>query len=234
MSHENSEQTPASIADQNDQAATTPVKRIAPKKLAWAAAIVLTVALAAVVTVAAVGLTNVIPDLAGAVSASSSSTPAPTQSSQIEPLAGDMDNDGELSEFEKQVLAQTAPRDFPMPDGSTVTVDPAQPLPEVVVAAIQAEVAPEALTFLYDLAKVDGSSLAAVTAEANRMADATGRNVVFVLEVNLGRGAGTAWGSTASNKQHGITGIDGGEKSATIATVQKWASTRDYEVIVLD
>src|SRR5690554_5308299 len=65
-------------------------------------------------------------------------TPAETAAS----IVGDANGDGKLSEFEKQLLAQNAPREFVMPDDSVVTIDPNEPLPPAVREALTALATP--------------------------------------------------------------------------------------------
>lgn len=74
---------------------------------------------------------------------------AASPSAPATPIAieGDTDHNGSLSAFEKEQLTRNAPKDFTMPDGSVVKIDPTKPLPEPVKAVIAEEAVPIAAQF---------------------------------------------------------------------------------------
>jgi hypothetical protein len=138
------------------------------------------------------------------------------------PIEGDENGDGKLSEFEKQLLAQNAPREFVMPDDSVVTIDPNEPLPPAVR---------EALTALATSPEAVGAGEASIRDWADKQAEATGKSIVVVYSKGDGVGR-MAWGTSASGRR--TTGVVGGyDKSDIVSKVQSWADRMGYEMIVV-
>lgn len=149
-----------------------------------------------------------------------------------EPIPGDTDGDGELSEFEKQVHASKAPRDYAMPDGSLVAIDPTEPLPEpvkqVIAEAAVPIIAPMKATSDGD---VFGPAYTSLRAEADAQAEATGKRVVYLFSK---QGASAIeWGTAASGlKSTGLLAEP--SKDAMLPKVQSWADSMEYEVIIVE
>jgi len=128
-----------------------------------------------------------------------------------------------------------AVRPYVLPDGSTVQVDPTQPLPEVVVAAIKTAVAPSVSGLMTAGSDpVDqGTAVMNLFNDVSTQAEKTGKDVILVFQTNSSDGL--VWGTIASGKKNGLTGINGNaSKDAIVAEVQAWATNRNYEVVVAD
>jgi hypothetical protein len=169
---------------------------------------------------------SLVPDLA--VSAAPAiSTPTP--------ISGDTDGDGQLSAFEKQVLAQNAGRPYTMPDGSIVQIDPAQPLPTAVVAAIQEAIRPTALMVAAVSGDGQGERLTAMYDVMEAHAAATGRGIMFVYRTTSAipgshTGLLRVWATKATSVSG--TGINVNEdRDVVVQAAERWAATRNYEVI---
>jgi hypothetical protein len=166
---------------------------------------------------------------AAPATATASATPTPTA------IPGDENNDGKLSEFEKQILAQNAVRDYTMPDGSIVKIDPTQPLPGPVVAVLQAKSAATAEAMRtagtsHELVAASGAMADAVKADAA----ATGKQLVYIFQGNNQASSGNEimWGSSPSGV--GSTGLTASpDKDAFMASVEAWATPRNYEIVVI-
>lgn len=167
-----------------------------------------------------------------AATATASATPAPTA------IPGDRDDDGELSEFEKQVLAKDAPRDYTMPDGSVVKIDPTQPLPDAVKAVVTAESVQMTSTSGTDNGEQKLNALADLIKFADAKEVETGKPIIIIYEtlnvVSLNQGSPVTelvWASTASGTHS--TGLEVTKsKEEMLAAAQAWAGPRGYEVIV--
>jgi hypothetical protein len=166
---------------------------------------------------------------AAPATATASATPTPTA------IPGDENNDGKLSEFEKQILAKNAVRDYTMPDGSIVKIDPTQPLPGPVVAVLQAKSAATAEALKGDPdADAQTGARDAIYEAVRAEAAATGKQLVYVYQ---------AFNETASSKEivwasqpSGVksTGLDvTPDKAAFMASVEAWANPRNYEIVVI-
>jgi hypothetical protein len=164
--------------------------------------------------------------------AAATTKPTPTA------IPGDTDGDGKLSAFEKQVLAQNASRDYTMPDGSIVKIDPKEPLPEAVKAIVTEKIAPatEALRATTN-ADQNEAAVEALRNSLTSQSEATGKPVVTVFNrmaaVDGQPGATrSVWASLPSGQKS--TGIAANsDKDTMIATVTAWAEPRGYEVIVV-
>ncbi|KQO98358.1 hypothetical protein [Leifsonia sp. Leaf264] len=154
--------------------------------------------------------------------ATAEATPTPTL------VPGDKNGDGRLSEFEKQVLAQDAPKDYALADGTVMTVDPAQPLPDSVKADIVSGAAPAVDVFNADA----GEGVEAVREYLNTKADQAGRGVVAVIHV-YSNSDGMVWGVLASNTKATITKATPDQASALVAA-EAWAAAKGYDVVVID
>ncbi|WP_130176901.1 hypothetical protein [Cryobacterium sp. SO1] len=168
-------------------------------------------------------------------SASAVPTPTPTA------IPGDTDGDGTLSEFEKQVAAQNAPRDYALPDGTVVSIDPKVPLPAEVVAAIRGQFAEYgayalALSSHSDVSEQQARSDVSATflADLDALAEALGKGIVLTYQAQSsvpGGGEETLWVCTASKGQYPVQALADGDKFN--ADVQAWAASRGYEVIYI-
>lgn len=149
-------------------------------------------------------------------------------------IEGDTNGDGVLSEFEKQVLAQNAPRDFTMTDGTTVQVDPEVPLPPAVKDVLTQQAQPIADQYKTntDFSPESVGALHARTRETvEAQSEAIGKPVVFVLPSPNGAG-GIQWFAVPSAlKATGI--IAESNRESMVDKVESWAEHRGYEVIVL-
>ena len=172
---------------------------------------------------------------AGQAAAPVTATPTPTA------IPGDRDGNGSLSEFEKEILAKNAPRDYTMPDGSVVSIDPTQPLPAEVVAHIAGAATPivAQLTTADEKAGVISEQLAALITEQTA---ATGRGIVIfhhvwsadISEMNPDlRGPDLKWwvGDFPGNTWPVLASDD---RETNLAAVTAAAAARNYELIVLD
>ena len=174
--------------------------------------------------------TGLIPS-AGQGLASETATPTPTA------IPGDRDGNGTLSAFEKQILAKSAVHDYTMPDGSVVAIDPTRPLPAEVAEVVKNEAAPDAAALGTATGKEREVQLGNVMSRADAIADATGKDVIFVYPTisatdSLG-GYENVWATTASHKDStGIAAVQ--SRDAVLADAQNWAGSRGYEVIVFE
>ena len=166
---------------------------------------------------------------AGPAPASETATPTPTA------IPGDRDGNGTLSEFEKQILAKSAVRDYTMPDGSVVQIDPTQPLPAEVVAVVKSESAPTVQTL--GATSDTQYALLDLMNNADSAAGATGRQIVFVYPTrnatDLFGAFEMVWATTASHtRSTGIAAVQ--SRDTVLADAQRWAGSRGYEVIVFE
>lgn len=137
-----------------------------------------------------------------------------------------------LSEFDKQVAAQTAPRDYVLPSGRSVVVDPKAPLPEVVAEAIAQGAAPISAPLRGTQAPdARGASLNSLGDYADEQAALVGQGVVLVFPSSSVDGP--AWGTLTSGGNH-VTGLTGRtNKASMIAEAQAYASTMGRNLIVI-
>lgn len=174
---------------------------------------------AAVVLIAALLLTGC--SSADVVSGSSKAAePGATAAATPEPIAGDLDGDGKVTEREKELLAKQS---YTLLDGTVVpTPKQGEPIPEAIIANIQAQAAP-------DVAGIEDSSWASMEAfetlleaEDKRL----GRKIIPVVQDYEGN-----WGS-------GRPGIDvagPADKETVVAAANALAASNDrYVVIVFD
>ncbi|MFC9558308.1 hypothetical protein [Agromyces sp. NPDC056965] len=153
-------------------------------------------------------------------------TPNAAASAAIE---GDTDEDGELSEFEKQVLARNAPRDITLHDGTVVVVTPGRPLPQPVIDQIIADAAPGAAQAQTDDEFAPMAGMRSLREVATSYANEFGRTVVIVY---LGFGA---WGTVSSVDESGGTGLAGtSDQDAMVAAATDWADSHDAYVVVVE
>ncbi|TFB59923.1 hypothetical protein [Cryobacterium sp. Sr3] len=183
--------------------------------------------LAALLTGCSIAAGDVAGLIPGAAPAPASAAPTPTV------IPGDRDGNGKISAFETEQLAKNALRDYTMPDGGVVTIDPTQPLPEPVVEAVKAQAAPTVAavgaTLNQQYALVDLQN------EADSTQDATGKGVIFVYPcksaTDLQGGYENVWATAASRiRATGIAAVQ--SKDIVLSDAQFWASSRGYEVIV--
>ena len=166
---------------------------------------------------------------AGPAPASETATPTPTA------IPGDRDGNGTLSEFEKQILAKSAVRDYTMPDGSVVPIDPTQPLPAGVVAVVKSDSAPTAAALGAARGHEKSDQLGNLMSKADSIQDTTGKGVIFVYPSVSTTPAGdeNVWATTASHtRSTGIAAV--ASRDTVVADAQTWSGTRGYEVIVLE
>jgi hypothetical protein len=182
-------------------------------------------------------------DVAGLVPSSAPAATDAVASTAPVALAGDRDGNGKLSAFEAEQLAKTAPKDYTMPDGSVVTIDQAQPLPEPVVAVLKAQVT----TLAEQIVDYDGADSHDVFDSemklfdyVNQQAEATGKKIVAVFSVEgldpASNEPGTYWTAAASGGEYGnLAPIQGTlDKASAIAQVEAWGVAKGYELIVTD
>lgn len=145
------------------------------------------------------------------------------------PIEGDSDGDGELSEFEKQVLARNAPRDITLHDGTVVVVTPGQPLPQPVIDQIAADAAPGAAQAKTDDEFAPMAGIRSIREVASSYANELGRTVVIVY---WGFGA---WGTISSVDESGGTELAGtSDQAAMVAAATDWAESHDAYVVVVE
>lgn len=144
---------------------------------------------------------------------------------QIDPM--DLDGNGSVSEYEKQIAAQTAVRDYTLPDGTVVAVDPTQPLPDAVKAAVKAETASP-----IDAARTSsdrGQAEVALIGELDEKAAATGRGIAVVFQTPSS--FGPMWVILASGQTQAPF-FGSADKASVVAQAEAWTDARDYELIV--
>lgn len=153
-------------------------------------------------------------------------------------IEGDTDGNGKLSEFEKQVAAKHAPRDYTLPDGTVISIDPGKPLPEEVLAKLRADALPHIAIMQENANLVSGDAYMLMKADMDADADATGKGLVYVYN-GLSSIPGTIgetemlWLTSASNVR--VMGIMGTPDFETLyAAADSWASKRGYEVVVIE
>ncbi|WP_022892395.1 hypothetical protein [Agromyces subbeticus] len=156
-------------------------------------------------------------------------TDAQAAATEAAPIEGDSDGDGELSEFEKQVLARHAPRDITLHDGTVVVVTPGQPLPQPVIDQIAADAAPGAAQTQTadEFAPMAGTR--SIREVANSYANELGRTVVIVYQ-----GFGV-WGTISTVDESGGPGLAGSsDRDALVAAATDWAESHDAYVVVVE
>lgn len=171
----------------------------------------------------------------------SESKPTATESS----LEGDLNGDGELTQFETDWLAKTkaeaAVRDYALEDGTIVSVDPSQPLPEAVTADIAGR-------FAEDIAVAKSTSNGgvrlplreAMTVKIDSLAESTGVPLMIVYPSastieGSGSGTETVWtsmNSSPDSDEHFSGPMYMADREAYIAEATKRAGDL-FEVIVL-
>lgn len=212
----------------------------APRRaiLTTSAALLLT-ALFAGCSIASGDVASLIPSAGGApVSATPASPGPPTATPTATPTAipGDADGNGSLSEFEKQQLARDAVRDYTMPDGSVVKVDPTKPLPPEVVAVIQ-EMAKPIVALNKDASSV-GPLILSMRALCDQQTEATGRPIVIFHHAwsavpGVPDVPSESWWSSVF--PGGSVPVNAGpDREAVLAKVTAAAASRDAELIVVD
>jgi len=163
------------------------------------------------------------------------STRTPSTTPTPEPIAGDTDENGSLSEHEKQVLAKNAVRDYTMPDGRLVQVNPVEALPAEIVAVIK-----ELATPLNDriVDSWEGSQGAAQELREliDQQAAATGRNIVIFHHV---WSADPNWGPDQRWWYGDFSGDPipvkaGRNRDEVLADVTAAAVARNAELILMD
>ncbi|WP_394553119.1 hypothetical protein ACDF64_01995 [Agromyces sp. MMS24-JH15] len=160
--------------------------------------------------------------------ADADTTPKATATASPAPIKGDADGDGELSEFEKQVLARHAPRDITLHDGTVVVVTPGRPLPQPVIDQIVADAAPGAAQAqtVDEFAPMAGRR--SILEVASTYAGQIGRPVVIVYH-DVG-----VWSTISSVDESGGTELAGNsDQDAMVAAATDWAETHDAYVVVV-
>jgi hypothetical protein len=146
------------------------------------------------------------------------------------PGEGDSNGDGELSEFEKQVLATNAPRDITLPDGTVVGVTPGQALPQPVIDQIAADAAPGVAKTQTADEFAPMAGIRSIREVASSYANELGRTVVIVSQDDFG-----TWGSISSVDASGGTGLAGtSDRDAMVTAVTDWAESHDAYVVVVE
>jgi len=170
------------------------------------------------------------PSVLEPVAAAVTPTGSPTQTA----IPGDTNADGTLSEFEKQKVAKSAVRSYTLPDGSSIDVDPSQPLPDAVVAALQAQASPIAQSIRFAEGDATIQPSEAMRASVEEQAALLDRGITYVFQALSDDGSGplSMWMMVASNIDVSPV-VPNPEMSVTLAAAQGWASTRNYEVITI-
>lgn len=159
---------------------------------------------------------------------------SPTSAPTPKAIPGDTNEDGKLSEFEKQVVADTALRSYTLLDGSTVDVAPAQPLPAAVVAAIQEQASPIAESFRFAEGDAVTPPMEAMRENVDAQAESVGKGIVFVAQGISDDGSGpiSVWVMVASKIDVSPVKPDT-DFNVVLAGSQTWAASRNYEVITI-
>ena len=156
-------------------------------------------------------------------------TPQAAATAPPAPIEGDSDGDGELSEFEKQVLARNAPRDITLHDGTVVVVTPGQPLPQPVIDQIAADAAPGAAQAQTADEFAPMAGIRSIREVASSYANELGRTLVIVY---WGFGV---WGTISSVDESGGTELGGSsDQDAMVAAATDWAESHDAYVVVVE
>jgi hypothetical protein len=156
-------------------------------------------------------------------------TPQAAATAAPAPIEGDSDGDGELSEFEKQVLARNAPRNITLHDGTVVVVTPGQPLPQPVIDQMVADAAPGAAQAQTDDEFAPMAGIRSIREVASSYANELGRTVVIVYR-DFG-----AWTTISSVDESGGTGLAGtSDQDAMVAAATDWAQSHDAYVVVVE
>jgi len=163
-------------------------------------------------------------DFLGEPAPSSASQPAASPEAEPAVLEGDRDGNGKLSEHEKGVLAMKAPRDYTLPDGTVIKVDPAQPLPAPVVDSIRAQAAPIIATYGTNIPTSRN-----LREFATSQYELTGKSLVIVMHIpNAVDGRG--WTAVVSGSNAVIMQGQATQAEAS-ALAQAYADSRGAEVI---
>ncbi|BDI21296.1 hypothetical protein [Herbiconiux sp. L3-i23] len=169
--------------------------------------------------------------LAGCGPGGSPSSSAESATPSAVPLEGDRDGDGQLSEFEKQVLARNAPREVALADGTAATVTPGEPLPQPVTDQIVAEALPAVaeVSSIDEFESFDGRKK--LRALADRYAALLSRSVVIVYP---DRSDYWNWEVSSDAGDVAVTGISGTkDRDATVAAAAEWVESEDAYLIVV-
>jgi hypothetical protein len=144
-------------------------------------------------------------------------------------VAGDTNDDGNLSESEKQELAGNAPREILLSNGATASVTPGQPLPRAVIDQIAAEAAPGAaqIQTLDEFETVAGWRT--IVGVASSYAEKLGRTVAILYRD--GRGY---WITTTSDDNAGTGLAATADKDAAIEAATGWAASNEAYLVVVD
>jgi hypothetical protein len=170
------------------------------------------------VLLALTGCASVVNDAAPAI------TPKPvvTVEQVAEPIEGDTDGDGALSAWESEQLAKSY---YTLPDGTKVKIPKDEPLPQGVLDAVEANIAPSAAALAggteYTVADLQTAYLDALKAEGAK----TGRTIIGIF---YGWDYGTrAWVSSKpyinqyGSKEEAIASVEAyiGDKTDRLAYV---------------
>lgn len=166
------------------------------------------------------------------------SSPAATITATPTPTAipGDADGNGSLSEFEKQVLASHAPKDYTMPDGSVVQIDPTQPLSAEVVAVLKSKMMPDVREVQRAMDNTTVQAAPDLYALIRAEGPALGKNVVFVYQTLSDEPSGltTVWAAQPASGPRSTDLRASADKDAYFAAIHVWADPRGYEIVILE
>lgn len=152
---------------------------------------------------------------------------SPTPSVAAKPIEGDTNGDGRLSEFEKEVLANSK---YTLPDGSVVKLVDGQPLPAPVQAAVTAAITPSANTFNAASPATNQQFAPAFDAALAAQESKVGRDIIVVMYGTTPNGH--AW--TASAPAYAPTLAGYPSKAAAIAAAEAVdAGSNQYALIVI-
>jgi hypothetical protein len=156
------------------------------------------------------------------------SKPAATEAAVEAPpvaLEGDLDGNSSVSEWEKSMLAKHAARDYTLADGTTVTVDPAQPLPAQVIEEVKAAGSASASGLRTSSVEPYYAAYDALIATLDAKAAATGHGFIVVAK------GSTIWVAVASGATNApLAGST--DKGTAVAQATEWAAARGFELIV--
>jgi hypothetical protein len=163
-------------------------------------------------------------------------TAAPTPEPMALDPADDWGNaDGFTTEHEKQVFARFGPRYFVLDDGTAVTVDPGQPLPQPVSDVVRARLEAAGIATFRNSPQGNVSQPVRDTliAELDAQAALTGRTLLAVFP-GFSQGEGWVWlGLPSGADGYGLwTGITDPEDAK--ARAEAWAANRNAQVLVFE
>ena len=147
------------------------------------------------------------------------STPEPTET--VEPVVGDINGDGKVSPYEDSLLSPTS---YTLPDGTEIPLVEGEPVPEVVIAAVQTSVSVQGGTRSASDTAEEGSekaylALQAIEAEGKKL----GTIIIPVFEGYDGMAGQWVWAVAGSALGTGNF-VD---KNEAIAAADAWVAPKN-------